>query len=79
MPGEFADGGLDLALGLDGLDGQRGDEGESAEDDETDKGRGKHAGGDLVSPMVEDGFAVVCLAKLEVVVEPTAADHVECG
>jgi hypothetical protein len=77
--GEVADGGLDGALGLDGGDGEGGDEGECAEDDETDECGGKHAGGDLGSPMVEDRLGVFCLAELEVVFEPTAADDVERG
>ena len=77
--GEVADGGLDGALGLDGGDGEGGDEGEGAEDDETDECGGEHAGGDLSSPMVEDRLGVFCLAKLEVVFEPTAADDVERG
>ena len=76
---EFPDGCLDRALGLDSGDRQRGDEWESAEDDETDKSRSVHAHGDLGSPMVEDGLSIVCLAALEVVVEPTATYDVECG
>jgi len=77
--GELADGGLDLSLGLDSGDRQRGDEWERAEDDEGDKCRGVHPRGDLRSPGVEDGLAIVCLAALKVVIEPTATDDVECG
>ena len=77
--GELADGGLDRALGLDGGDGEGGDEGEGAEDDEGDKGRGEHARGDLGAPVLEDRPGLVGLAKVEVVLEPAAADHVERG
>ena len=77
MPSEFLDGGLDLALCLDSRDRQRGDEWESTKDDETDECRGIHARGDLSSPMAKDGFTILRLATLEVIVESTATNHVE--
>ena len=77
LPSDIPNSGLDLALGLDRGDRERGDEWEGAEDDESDECRGMHARGDLGSPMVQDGFAILRLAALEVMVEPTATDDVE--